>query len=161
MNKKINKIIKFNSFAVMIIVQKNGKIHEVLLDLDDVSKVLTHSSSWIVMADRNNKYYVKDSKSLGIHRFIMKALKGDIVDHINHNTLDNRKCNLRVVTPTENAFNRAGATIKSKTGVRGVQKTGNRYRVIIHSKHYGYFSTLGEAKRVSETVYRELNKRGV
>lgn len=46
--------------------------------------------------------------SLMIHRQIMKLCKGDKrqVDHVNHNTLDNRKCNLRIVTNRQNLWNR-------------------------------------------------------
>ena len=55
-----------------------------------------------------------------LHREIMKAPKGLFVDHKNHNTLDNRKENLRLCTQVENNRNRAGAQSRSKSGIRGV-----------------------------------------
>lgn len=45
----------------------------------------------------------------------------------------------------------------SSTGIRGVYQSGNKYKVSIARKHYGYFDTLEEAKAVAETIYRELN----
>jgi hypothetical protein len=50
----------------------------------------------------------------------MGAPKGMSIDHINHNTLDNRKANLRIVTHQQNNTNRNGAYSTSKTGIRGV-----------------------------------------
>ncbi len=43
-----------------------------------------------------------------LHRFLMDLPRGDKrqVDHINHDTLDNRRSNIRVVTQSENAKNR-------------------------------------------------------
>ncbi len=41
-----------------------------------------------------------------MHRFILDAPDGAVVDHINGNALDNRRANLRLCTPTENAYNK-------------------------------------------------------
>lgn len=70
------------------------------------------------------------SSTLGyMHRVIMGLEKGDglQVDHKNHDTLDNRRENLRVVTHAENHTNRK-LHAKSTTGLPGVWKKGNRYR---------------------------------
>jgi len=40
------------------------------------------------------------------HRVVIGATSGEIVDHINGDTMDNRRCNLRIVTPSANAKNR-------------------------------------------------------
>jgi hypothetical protein len=40
-----------------------------------------------------------------MHREVLKAPKGALVDHINHNGLDNRRANLRFVTAGQNCWN--------------------------------------------------------
>ena len=46
-----------------------------------------------------------NDKCVLLHRIITNALDGQIVDHINHNTLDNRKNNLRIGTQENNMMN--------------------------------------------------------
>ncbi len=57
------------------------------------------------------------SKNILLSRYIMRAGKGEIVDHKNLNPLDNRRCNLRIATPRQNALNRKP---KHKKGMIGV-----------------------------------------
>ncbi|HUU89291.1 MAG TPA: AP2 domain-containing protein [Candidatus Glassbacteria bacterium] len=45
-------------------------------------------------------------KKIKMHRIIMNAQKGQYVDHRDHNTLNNRKSNLRICTTAENGMNR-------------------------------------------------------
>lgn len=46
-----------------------------------------------------------DKKTVKLHRYVLKAKHNEIVDHINGNKLDNRKCNLRVITNGQNRAN--------------------------------------------------------
>jgi hypothetical protein len=64
------------------------------------------------------------SKSYLMHRVIMKAVKGQQVDHINGNKLDNRKSNLRFSTQTENRFN-ARKGFKKYSQYKGVRFSPN------------------------------------
>jgi hypothetical protein len=69
--------------------------------------------------------------SVRMHRFIME-LHGyvlppkSVVDHRNHNGLDNRIINLRLATNQQNCWNKS-----PKTEYRGVYKSGELYRVVL------------------------------
>jgi hypothetical protein len=70
-------------------------------------------------------------------------------DHIHHNTLDNRKSELRNCTGSENQKNRKSATPKSKTGVLGVYYIKGRYEagMKINNKYHriGRFDNIKDA----------------
>ena len=57
---------------------------------------------WFTKGGASGKYYAGRSvrgQIILMHREIMKPPKGMVVDHINGNSLDNRRCNLRICTP--------------------------------------------------------------
>lgn len=59
-------------------------------------------------------------KTLLMHRLITNAKRCQHVDHINRNPLDNRRCNLRVCSPAENARYRKTPNMPKKSAFKGV-----------------------------------------
>lgn len=89
------------------------------------------------------------SSTLQLQRYLLNCVSRSlVVDHINHNPQDNRKCNLRICTIPENIRNSLKA--KSSTGIRGVRKdkrSGSYYASIQYNKHpvFVYGLTYEEA----------------
>lgn len=83
---------------------------------------------------------------LKMHRVILKAKTGQIVDHINHDTLDNRKQNLRITTKLGNNQN-AKKRKDNSSGYKGVtwyepnQKFVAKIRVMGKLIHLGYHTS--------------------
>ena len=75
-------------------------------------ELVRDSGCWCVTRDRYGFYARKGIwqnkrvKKLSLSRFLLNAPSNLWVDHINHDTLDNRRENLRLVTPVENTRNR-------------------------------------------------------
>ena len=99
-----------------------------------------------------------------VHRLIWLYMKGclpDQVDHINHNRLDNRWCNLREVNNTDNTKN-TSISRNSTTKINGVSfmKARNKYRatVMVNRKqiHLGLFEDINDAikaRKVADVQY--------
>lgn len=97
-------------------------------------------------------YGARNTDKKTMHRFIINAKPGQIVDHINGNPADNRKENLRLCTQMENCRNQS---LKScnKTGYKGVSwdKKYRKYSsfLTVNYKHIfgGYFDNKEDAAR--------------
>ena len=85
-----------------------------------------------------------------MHRLILKFPKNLEADHINGNTLDNRKINLRIVTKSQNAMNRRIKIHGIYSNYKGVtsNKRCNHWMVFIRSKSAGHFNTEHHAALV-------------
>jgi hypothetical protein len=114
----------------------NIKGHDVLIDDGDRERVL--SRSWRVKKQKYGSVYFitnirKGNKThtMLLHRFILNCETGDgkIVDHIDGDTLNCQRSNLRLVTKQQNNWNRA-VSVKSNTGIKGVsyRKDIGKYR---------------------------------
>ena len=126
-----------------------------LIDNDDFDRVKKHR--WYKVKT-NNKVYFKtyiDRKLVSIHRFILGINDSSIqVDHIDGNTSNNQKSNLRVCNAEENARNRrvSNKSRKRKKGVYFCKIKDKKYiyaKIIVNGKvfYLGYFKTINEAAK--------------
>ena len=94
--------------------------------IDDDDYELVQGYRWRVLKASRRFYaicslYQKGKKSaLLMHRLIAGANKGQVVDHKNNDTMDNRRVNLRICTSSQNAMN-SKVRKHNKTGVRNVK----------------------------------------
>lgn len=104
--------------------------HIALIDWSDREKALRYK--WHVKrSSKSKRVYAQTTirltpgrngkkTALTLHRYIMDAKTGDIVDHINGDSLDNRRSNLRLVTHRENSMNVVSSKRQKKGGYKGV-----------------------------------------
>jgi len=100
-----------------------------------------------------------------LHALLMGTHAGSHIDHINGNKLDNRRVNLRVVTPSTNQVNRHGLNRNNRSGVRGVDyapKTSAskpwRAQITVdhRNKYLGLYATKEEAVAARRAAELEL-----
>lgn len=90
----------------MDIKLKTKKFGEILYKIDDEDINLIHNHKIYACKLQNNKIYLIRDDKQWLHRLIIKDCpKGMVIDHINGNTLDNSKSNLRITTYSENSKN--------------------------------------------------------
>ena len=123
------------------------------VDIEDIELVKQYT--WCI-----NKGYVANRDGVLLHRLIMNAPSDKDVDHINHNQLDNRKCNLRLVFDYENMWNQKVAK-NNTSGVTGVyfDKNSNKWLALIcvngMNKYLGRYSNFEEAKKARKQAEEE------
>lgn len=98
-------------------------------------------------AQRNIRDASGKRGTISLHRQILGLEKGDSRqgDHINHNTLDNRRGNLRIASSRENQRNR-GKRRDNSSGFKGVVRHRNgkwmsRIRIAERRIYLGVFDT--------------------
>lgn len=162
---------KFNTYI------DKGDYYDVLTDkgnhffIDKEDKEKVDMYYW----EFNNQGHVvhrlhPSGKFLLLHRIIMGAKDGEIVDHKTHPDypnpiIDNRKSNLRITTSLNNSRNKC-KTKANTSGVTGVswckrnQKWCAQIRVNRKTIHLGYFDNLQDAakarKEAEEKYFKEF-----
>lgn len=100
-----------------------------------------------------------NNKLVTLHRFLYPEISR--IDHINMNPLDNRSCNLRPCSRSQNGSNR-GKQKNNTTGFKGVtlHKQNNNFVAQIFFKqkriHVGSYATAIEAAKAYDTKAKEL-----
>ncbi len=134
---------------------------EVLIDDEDLS--LVNQFTWTTVKTGNNPYvrgWVNGSQVL-IHRLIMGAPKGAVVDHINHDPFDNRRSNLRICTTQQNVAHQRKLR-KSRSQFKGVYPRANgRFQAVICVRYkliaLGTFSSEIEAAQAYDAAAKRYH----
>jgi len=102
-----------------------------VIDSEDAEKVLAHN--WFLNSQGYPAYGIWRNKQMRMHHLIVGMNPDGKIDHINGNTLDNRKCNLRFASNTENARNRRKTKSPTSSKYKGVSfyKNTGKWRAYI------------------------------
>ncbi len=133
------------------IYDKGIIIEYAIVDPSDYDMLSTYIFRIYTNSSKTKKYAISN-KNLSMHEMVMGRKAGfkNKIDHINSNGLDNRRCNLRIITDSENAHNR----IKKKNTTSqyiGVSKGKNKWvsQIVKNYKtfHIGVYDDEKEAAR--------------
>ena len=127
--------------------------------VDDEDFELLRKYRW---RENDEGYAARSSKgaTYQMHRLIMRASRGVMIDHINNKPLDNRKANLRLCTNAQNQMNR-GKQSNNTSGYKGVswEKRQKKWRACIEvagkAISIGYFKD----KLQAHEAYKEAAKK--
>jgi hypothetical protein len=98
---------------------------------------------------------------VSMHKLICPAPDGMIIDHINRNSLDNRKANLRAATQKQNVWNRKFKRTKGRTRYNGIRWDKNKekwqVRLTINGRResFGYYADEIEAAKAFDRVAKK------
>lgn len=145
-NDKIKN--KYNNSPFRIPLRnKDGIIVEYsLVDEDDFEKV--NKYKWSLLKGKYAQGKV-NTITYRLHKYIFGSIQnGKVLDHINNDGLDNRKCNLREVTHSINNQNASNKNDKTTSIYIGVRTADNRFKVACQHKHLGYYDDEMEAAKM-------------
>lgn len=144
------------------IITTNGNI---IFDKEEKEKV--DLLTWSTLKATNTKYAIcckkinGENKYIYFHRYILGLNESSMfVDHINHNGLDNRKCNLRIVTASENMMNQYKQKRKKSSIYKGVcfDKKKNLWESYIHKNNKKIFLGYFKNQKDAAIAYNEKAK---
>jgi hypothetical protein len=173
-----NKYIIDGDITYIILEKRNGEILTAKIDTKDLDKLKDFKYKWFAgYAKNTGTYYAQATVYLGIidgkpkyttismQKYLMDSKDGEEIDHINHDTLDNRRSNLKVITTQKNSLNRKGANKNSKTGIRNViwSERDKKYivQLQINGKNtvIGMFDNIEDAAKCAEEGRQKYYKK--
>jgi len=121
--------------------QKKKELGFCVIDTEDLQKLIEFDMTWFPHFNYSNKkYYIHaninlvkgrgnkyKNSTISLQTFLVGTRTGSkkiriIVDHIDHDTFNNRKENLRIITNQENSVYRKSKNSNNKSGYRNVSK---------------------------------------
>lgn len=138
-------------------------IRGVVILLDDEDIELVSRYKWWISPQGYACTHIRREngtrRTIGMHRLILGDPNMPAIDHINRNKLDNRKCNLRACSDSENSRNKK--IVNGKTSAyRGVSFKRGKWQVVIRVngvlKWLGYHKTEKEAAKIAAPYFSDI-----
>lgn len=104
------------------------------IDIDDLEEVTKWKWS---LKESDGIEYAYRKGNVYLHRFLLRAKRGQIIDHVNGDGLDNRRQNLRFCTHAQNQWNSNKRNWMKTKGIR--RRTLNSWQANIR---------VGDGKRI-------------
>jgi hypothetical protein len=131
---------------------------ETLVDAEDVEFLGQFNWRWGSKKTKIGYALLPEGRGT-MHRILMSNPEGMCIDHINGNSLDNRRSNLRIVTSRENSQNKKEHRSGRLVGC-SYHKKARKWQAEINikglSKYLGLFKTEIEANQAYMKAYNEL-----
>lgn len=108
--------------------------------IDDADAELVSGYAWYSFSVRRVEYVAAGwgGKRIYLHRLIAQPEKGQEVDHINCDGLDNRRSNLRVCSHAQNLANQRHQE----------RETHSRYKGVTYNKRHGKWMAQAKARKI-------------
>ena len=134
-----------------------------IVDVEDYLKLSEYD--WHLCENKSKNSYAfrqENGRFIKMHRVIMNAPAGVVVDHKYGDGLDNRKVNLRIATIAQNQYNRRKISRKTTSKYKGVhyRKKSKKYYAAIGHKgkktHLGCFGNEIDAAKAYDEAAKML-----
>ena len=162
--RKPNRIVHFDGWSEVDISTPHQPGTWIKVD-PDIVQIVESFNRRVGAKESRGALYAWVSQRGALHRIIMRAKEGQVVDHISGDTLDNRRINLRIVSFTDNCRN-ASCRVDNKSGKSGVgwidrlgkwqariSEGGNKINL-------GFFSRIEDAIAAREAAEVSLGYHG-
>jgi hypothetical protein len=132
-----------------------GETPEALIDTEDFEIVNSLKTTWFICKNsKNGKYRVKgkiNGKNVYLYRLILNAHPDEVVDHINGDTLNNTKSNLRLTSQRINMQNQKARGDLPRNVYFYPRDKKYRVQLLVNGKRksFGLHNTVEEAEQVA------------
>lgn len=162
----MNKI-EYKKDYVVVYIDYKRKQYKCLVDINDYEYKIKPLGTKIFMYENGYCYFCVQknglNKKVKLHRYLMGVVEKEdiIIDHINRNPLDNRRCNLRKGNTVLNTYNKdyssnSTSKVKGVSWNKAMQKWRGQVQVNGVRKYTNPFKSFESCVEVTEALRKEM-----
>lgn len=152
-----NPIKSLQDGTTIIFCYGQGNIYKCIIDTEDLEKIAI-KGRWTAYKRKNCRHVRIVNGQNTLYHFILSRINandGLVVDHINGNTLDNRKCNLRVVKTGINMLSKQ--KYKNNKYEKNISKIRGHYAITFQRRFKNYEFAIQARNEVEKVLDKWSN----